>query len=135
MRTVCSASALVAALALGVGAAAQADGGTVQAAAAGPGKTRLSFARTPSRPASLVVSRDAVVPAAAQPQAAAIVGRVGDDVVIVTDDYRSRLNLGGGQCGAGEERFLRVIRLAPKPAQETYRVKLASCWDDIELQS
>ena len=38
-------------------------------------------------------------------------------------------------CQAGEERFLRVIEIASKRPTETYRVKLESCRDNIELAS
>lgn len=106
------------------------DAPALRAEAAGPGKTRLVFGSGPA----VVVTRDKGVPPAARASGVELLGRLGERVVIVADRYRSRLNTGGGQCGAGEERFLRVIRLAPAPAKETYRTKLASCWDDIELR-
>lgn len=124
------ASALVAAVALAAAAAAVADGIAVRASPAGPGRTRLELSQP--RAATLVVTRDEVVPANARPAGVSMVAAVGDAVAIVVDRYPSRLNLGAGACGAGEERFLRVLRLAPKPARETWRVKLASCWQNVE---
>lgn len=37
-------------------------------------------------------------------------------------------------CQAGEERFLRILRLEASGPQETLRLKLASCWQEIELR-
>lgn len=131
MRMHCWVSAL---LLLPAAVLADGDPGAgVQASAAGPGRTKLVF--NAGRGPVLVVTRDSVVPAAARPEQAQLLGTLGDTVAIVADSYRSRLNQGSGQCGAGEERFLRVVRLVPRPAKETYRTKLASCWNDIELQT
>lgn len=133
MPTLFWAKALVLALAAATSLPAAPDAAFVQAEAAGPGRTRLSFATQPR--AVLTVTRDRRVPPAAPPEAVQLVGRVGDTVVLVVDRYRSRLNLGQGQCGAGQEQFLRVVRLRPLPAKETFRLKLDSCWDSIERDS
>ena len=52
--------------------------------------------------------------------------------VVLVDRYPSRLNGGQGECGAGEESFVRIVRLRPAPARKLWQVKLASCWQDIE---
>jgi hypothetical protein len=51
-------------------------------------------------------------------------------VVIVT--YLSRPG-GGSYCQAGQERFLRVLRLERDIADVTLNLKLVSCWQAIEL--
>ena len=51
--------------------------------------------------------------------------------LLFTDTYRSR-PMGLSRCRAGEEQFLRLITLIPRPA-ETFHFKLASCRDNIEL--
>lgn len=104
----------------------------VRAESAGAGKTRLVF--NGGRGPVLVVARDAAVPAQARPAGVQVVATVGEQVLVLADSYPSRLNQGQGPCGAGEERFLRVVRLAPAPARQTWQVKLASCTQDIELQ-
>ena len=104
----------------------------VRAEAAGAGKTRLVF--NGGRGPALVVTRDAVVPPQAQPQRVDVVATVGTDVLVLVDHYPSRLNRGQGPCGAGEESFLRVVRVSPPPARQTWVTKLASCTQDIELQ-
>lgn len=114
------------ALALVLCAQACAEGLSVQATPAAPGRTRLQAGS-----ASLVVTRDDQVPPAAAPAGAQVVASIGRTVLVVVDRYPSRLNRGAGECGAGEERFLRVIRLVPAPAHETYKLKLASCWTDL----
>jgi hypothetical protein len=54
--------------------------------------------------------------------------------LIFVDTYRSRAG-GMSYCQAGEERFLRVFSIAQAPPRETYRVKLESCRQNIELAS
>lgn len=118
--------------------AAVASGGPaapVQADQAAPGRTRLTLADAEGRAVSLLVSRDKRVPQAAAPGRPTRVGDVGGTAVIVVDTYPSRLSGGAGPCGAGEEQFLRVVRLAPAPARQTFQLKLASCWDELELQA
>jgi hypothetical protein len=63
-----------------------------------------------------------------------VAGEVPGVAVVVVDTYPSAAG-GMSLCQAGEERFLRVIALAaPRPA-ETYRAKVASCRDNVELGS
>ena len=80
----------------------------------------------------LTVDRDATVASSAAPTRATVVGEIAGQVVVVVDSYRS---IAGGMsyCGAGVERFLRVLSIAVVPPVETYRLKLASCRDNIEL--
>ncbi len=128
MRCWASLLALLPALALAGG---EPDTG-VRAEAAGPGKTKLVF--NGGRGPVLVVARDGAVPAQARPAAVVVVASLGDQVLVLADSYPSRLNQGQGPCGAGEERFLRVVRLTPAPVRQTWQLKLASCTQEIELQ-
>lgn len=52
--------------------------------------------------------------------------------VVVVDTYLSRPG-SGSYCQAGQERFLRILRLDNDVAQATLSIKLASCWQEIEL--
>lgn len=127
MRIACWASLL---LALALPAAASgAPGAALRADTLAGGKTRLQFTVAGGKPTTVVVPRDAQVPARAPVEGASVIAIVGDTVV-VTDRYRSRLNQGQGQCGAGEESFVRVLRANP-PGQ-VWQVKLESCWQDVE---
>jgi hypothetical protein len=105
----------------------------VQAQWAALGQTRLSFAVGTAAPTTLVVERDAQVPPQAHPGRVQVLATLGATAVVLVDDYPSRLSGGQGECGAGRERFLRVVRIAPGPATLTYSTKLASCWKDVEL--
>lgn len=141
MRITSWASLLVLAAATAACAAPAAEGGApmpapavqVQAQWAAPGRTRLSFAAGTAAPTTLVVERDAQVPPQAHPGRVQVLATLGATAVVLVDDYPSRLSGGQGECGAGRERFLRVVRIAPGPATLTYSTKLASCWKDIEL--
>lgn len=72
------------------------------------------------------------------PKAAAsevqVVASIKGTAVVLVDSYPS---IPGGMslCQAGQERFLRVVALSKRPAQETLRVPLESCRDNIELKS
>jgi hypothetical protein len=55
-----------------------------------------------------------------------------DSSVVVVDTYLSRPG-SGSYCQAGQERFLRVLRLDKDVAQASLSVKLASCWQELEL--
>jgi len=106
----------------------------VQAELAAPGRTRLRITFAAQAPQSLVVARDAQVPAQAEADRVDVVAALDTGVVVLVETYPSRLNGGAGQCGAGEERFLRVVSTAP-PAHQTYSRKLASCWRDTLLDT
>ena len=84
----------------------------------------------------LVLPVDATVVPSSVPVAARLVGEVPGEALIVTDAHASRPG-GMGLCQSGTERFLRVLRTdqggGGGGAKETYRVKLESCRDDIEL--
>lgn len=130
MPTRCWAAASL--LALLLPALAAADGTpAVRGLAAGPGKTRLLL----DGGAALVVARDAVVPPQAAPAGVEVLARVGAGVLVLVDRYPSRLNRGQAACGAGEESFLRVLRVLPPPARQTYVTKLASCHQNVELRN
>jgi len=105
----------------------------VDAEMAAPGRTRLVVRPAVGPARNVVVARDRDVPAGARADAVAVLGAVGGTVLVVVETYPSRLNGGGGACGAGEERFLRVLRLQPPPAKATYSRKLASCWKELTL--
>ena len=125
-----AAFALFGSLALASGAGAP----DVATAAAGAGKTRITLTDAAGPAGQVVVARDARVPPQAHPRKPLRIGDVDGNAVVLIDRYPSKMS-GGGQCGAGEERFLRVLRLHPAPAHETFVLKLASCWDDLELQA
>jgi hypothetical protein len=55
-----------------------------------------------------------------------------DSSLVVIDTYLSPPG-GGSCCQAGEERFLRVLRLERDAAEVTLDLKLVSCWQAIEL--
>jgi hypothetical protein len=52
--------------------------------------------------------------------------------LLVIDTYLSRPG-GGSYCQAGQERFLRVLRLEGNVVEVTLSLKLVSCWQSIEL--
>ena len=82
----------------------------------------------------LNVSRDDTVSPAAPPARTDIVGEIPNVAIVVADAYPS---IAGGMsfCQAGEEQFLRVISLAKSEPEETLRLKLASCRENLELSS
>ena len=126
--------ALAVALAAGAALASGPGAAGVAAASAGAGRTRLSFGDAAGHAEQVVVERDERVPPQAHPRKPLRIGDVDGNAVVLVDRYPSKMS-GGGECGAGEERFLRVVRLRPAPARQTFVLKLASCWDDIELQA
>ena len=60
-----------------------------------------------------------------------VIAEIGSSVAVV-DTYLSR-PCGASYCQAGQERFLRILRLDNAEPQVTLRLKLASCWQEIEL--
>jgi hypothetical protein len=62
------------------------------------------------------------------------VAEIPDSILIVVDAYYS-IPGGMSYCQAGQESFLRVVSFSGKHPVETYRVKLESCRDNIELVS
>ena len=83
---------------------------------------------------TVTVDRDATVASSAAPTAATVAGEIAGQVIVIVDNYPS---IAGGMsyCGAGVERFLRVLSIAATPPVETYRLKLASCRENVELAS
>jgi hypothetical protein len=82
----------------------------------------------------LRVLRDSTVPSKAQPSEVRVVGELRGSAIIVVDSYRSKPG-GMSYCQAGHERFLRIVTVLSKPPQETFRVKIESCRENIELAS
>ena len=79
----------------------------------------------------LDVQVDATVSPESTPTDVQVVGEAKGALIIV-DTYAS-IRGGLSYCQAGEERFLRVVSLAQPTPEETLRVKLASCRQNIEL--
>jgi hypothetical protein len=59
---------------------------------------------------------------------------VGGRILLLATTYASQTGSGGpqAQCAAGEEAFVRAIRLGPRPTQ-TARITTMSCWTSVEL--
>ena len=105
---------------------------TVSSPAVRNAKTRLEI-RTPAGTRHVLwLKRDATVSATARPTAVEVIGEVKGAAVVLVDTYPS-LPGGMSYCQAGEERFLRVVSILKNPPRETFRVKVASCRDNIEL--
>ena len=138
MRTAFSASALLLALlfqapVLAVEPAAPAASVSTNHLVAN-GKTRLDI-RTPAGTRHrLWLTRDVTVAPRARPTAVEVVGELKATAIVLLDTYPS-ISGGMSYCQAGEERFLRVISIVKPPPRETFRVKVASCRDNVELAS
>ncbi len=135
MRTKSWASLL---LLLPVIAAAQqsitlASGGTITASNSSA-RTVFKFRGPGSAKASVTVKRDGTVAAEAGPPNLKLIAEIAGSAILLTDTYPSRPG-GLSYCQAGEEQFLRVFTISDKRPVETYQVKLASCWDNLELAS
>ena len=78
--------------------------------------------------------RDGTVLKNSKPEEIKIVGEVKHAAVVLIDTYPS-IPRGMSNCQAGEESFLRVVSLVKKTPVETFRTKLESCRDNIELDS
>jgi hypothetical protein len=96
------------------------------------GKTRLSIRTAKGKRHVLRVTRDATIAPNARPSKLQLIGEIAGTALILTDTYPSRA-LGMSMCQAGEETFLRVISLRPSGARETFRSKVSSCRDNLEL--
>jgi hypothetical protein len=138
MRTVFLASALI--LVCVAAAAPQARTAVASrrrasiTATAKHGKTQLAVRTRSGKHYSLLVSRDSTVSASATPGKVKLVGEINQSTIIITDSYPS---IPGAMsfCQAGEETFLRVISLAARTPKETFKLKLESCRDSLELES
>jgi hypothetical protein len=82
----------------------------------------------------LRVERDATVAADVAPASLRLVAEIPGSALILVDAYTS-IPGGISYCQAGEESFLRVIAISGKHPVETYRTKLESCHDNLELAS
>jgi hypothetical protein len=109
------------------------SGGTL-CYSASQGKTKLDIRTMDGKRYVLRVERDATVSPGISPSQLTVLGEIKDTAIIFIDTYPSKHG-GMSYCQAGEERFLRIVSIAQKPAVETYRIKLASCLENIELSS
>ncbi|MGD0571133.1 MAG: hypothetical protein ABSA78_22265 [Candidatus Sulfotelmatobacter sp.] len=82
----------------------------------------------------LRVARDATVAEGQAPVSLKLVAEIPGSVLILVDTYPS-IPGGMSYCQAGEESFLRVLSISGKRPNETYRTKLESCRDNLELAS
>jgi hypothetical protein len=82
----------------------------------------------------LRVERDATVTEGVNPASLKLVAEIPGSALILTDTYPS-IPQGMSYCQAGQEVFLRVVTVSGKRPVETYRTKLESCRDNIELAS
>lgn len=95
-------------------------------------RTRLEVRTRSGARYSLWVRRDAQASPTAAPTSVRVVGELEGVALLIVDTYPS-VPGGLSYCQAGEESFLRVISLARGPPVETFRVKVGSCREDIEL--
>ena len=108
---------------------------TVTAAPPSAGKQPMLEFKLPSGNHYAVPAEyDATVLKGTKPRKIKIVGEVKNSAVVLVDTYPS-IPGGMSYCQAGEESFLRVVSLAKKTPVETFRTKLESCRDNIELAS
>jgi hypothetical protein len=80
----------------------------------------------------LWVDRDATVAEGVNPTSVKLVAEIPGSALILVDTYPSHPGA-MSYCQAGEEAFLRVVAISGKRPVETYRTKLESCADNIEL--
>jgi hypothetical protein len=97
-------------------------------------RTLFTVPKPPGRTYRLHVERDATVAADMAPASLKLVAEIPGSAVILVDAYPS-IPGGISYCQAGEESFLRVIAISGKHPVETYRTKLESCRDNLELAS
>lgn len=97
-------------------------------------KTRLEYHVHKGKSYVVWLSRDTTVSPDTEPTGVDVVGEVKGVAVILTDTYPS-IPGSMSYCQAGEERFLRIISIFKKPAEEVFHLKVESCRDDIELAS
>lgn len=115
-----------------VSASAQADTGGTSGRAVAQARLLIPSPATGSH--AVTVGVDATVVSSTRPVTARVVGEVPGTALVITDAHASRPG-GMGLCQSGTERFLRVLQTGQGPVRETYRVKLESCREDIELAS
>jgi hypothetical protein len=95
-------------------------------------KTHFVFSRQ-GRTYGLWVPRDTSIAPQSKPNTVVVVGEVKNAVILV-DTYPSIAG-GMGFCQAGEEQFIRIISFAAKAPAETWRLKIASCRENLDLAS
>lgn len=137
MRIAFWASALLITLAAAI--AAQADdsvgavAGTSVTYTTEKSKTRIEITSESGRRYVIRAKRDATVSPGAKAEVR-VIGAVKGSAIVLIDSYPS-LPGGMSYCQAGQERFLRVISMAKKQAEETLRIKVESCRENLELAS
>ena len=99
------------------------------------GKTRLDIRTPVGTRHKLWLTRDATVARRARPTAVEVVGELKATAIVLLDTYPSVSGGSMSYCQAGEERFLRVISIVKPLPRETFRVKVVSCRDNVELAS
>jgi len=129
----CMVAFLITSVAAAKGAVPLDSGGTVGYSVF-RGRTRLEIRTATGVRHVLSVERDSTVSPKAAPIRLTIVGEIKETAIILIDAYTS-LPGGMSHCQAGEVQFLRILSLAGNPTTETFRVKLESCRENIELAS
>jgi hypothetical protein len=97
-------------------------------------RTVFTVPRRAGRASLLRVERDATVAPDKAPSSLKLVAEIPGSALILVDTYPS-IPGGISYCQAGEESFLRVLTISGKHPVESYRTKLESCRDNIELAS
>jgi len=97
-------------------------------------RTVFSIQRATGEARRLLVERDATVAENVNPASVKLVAEIPGSALILVDTYPS-LPAGMAYCQAGQESFLRVIAVSRRRPVETYRTKMESCRDNIELAS
>jgi hypothetical protein len=106
--------------------------GTLLSYFPGSGCTNFVVPSSGKGASNLCLQRDSTVAQDASPTSVSVVAEVPNVAIILKDTYDS-IPSGMSYCQAGEEIFLRVIAVKGKQAKETYKQKVASCRQNIEL--
>jgi hypothetical protein len=138
MRIKFWASVLLVASAFAFNASAQQSiklsSGKLLTATADAAQTLFTVPRPSGGPSRLRLNRDASVAPGQPPVSLKLIAEIPGSLLILIDTYPS-IPGGMSYCQAGEESFLRVLSISHKRPIETYRTKLESCRDNIELAS
>ena len=108
-------------------------GGGVLRYSTGGSQTVVQYvAPRSNRKEGMVLGRDATV-SPRGPVEIKLIAEVGEHVLVVSDQYESKQG-SMSYCGAGQEKFLRVLSIGGA-VRETFHAKLESCIDNLELAS
>jgi hypothetical protein len=108
--------------------------GKLLTASAAKAQTIFSLPKSSKGTSRLRVERDATVAMDEAPVSLKLVGEIPGSVLILVDAYAS-IPGAMSYCQAGRESFLRVLSVSGKRPIETYRTKLESCRENLELAS